>query len=196
MNTFDIILLVFACVLVVVGMFKGLVRILLGLAALVAAFALAARYHEGLADRLGGVDISIEALRLVAYLLIFIGVMLAGGLVAFFARRLLQGRDARLGRPSGRGGPRVRGRDARGGARRASRGRLLTLRRTGAGALDPGPVRHRRCRDRDLRRARGSVRALQGKDRGPAPLLAATVHRGPEPAIPARCDSAPRRRAS
>jgi membrane protein required for colicin V production len=90
MNTFDIILLSFACVLVVVGMFKGLVRILLGLAALVAAFALAARFHEGLADRLGGVDISIEALRLVAYLMIFVGVMLAGGLMAFFARRLLK----------------------------------------------------------------------------------------------------------
>ena len=89
MNTFDIVLLTFACVLVVVGMFKGLVRILLGLAALVAAFALAARYHEGLADRLG-VNVSIEALRLLAYLLIFLGVMLAGGLAAYLARRLLK----------------------------------------------------------------------------------------------------------
>jgi len=89
MNTFDIVLLTFACVLVVVGMFKGLVRILLGLAALVAAFALAARYHEGLADRLG-VNVSIEALRLLAYLLIFLGVMLAGGLAAYLTRRLLK----------------------------------------------------------------------------------------------------------
>jgi len=90
MNTFDIVLLAFACVLVVVGMFKGLVRILLGLAALMAAFALAARYHEGLADRLAGVDISIEALRLLAYLLIFLGVMLAGGLAAYLARKVLK----------------------------------------------------------------------------------------------------------
>ena len=89
MNTFDIVLLTFACVLVVVGMFKGLVRILIGLAALVAAFALAARYHEGLADRLG-VNVSIEALRLLAYLLIFLGVMLAGGLAAYLTRRLLK----------------------------------------------------------------------------------------------------------
>lgn len=90
MNTFDIVLLTFACVLVVVGMFKGLVRVLLGLAALVAAFALAARYHEGLADRLAGLDISVEALRLLAYLMIFLGVMLAGGLAAWLARKVLK----------------------------------------------------------------------------------------------------------
>ena len=90
MNTFDIVLLSFACVLVVIGMFKGLVRILFGLAALVAAFALAARYHEGLADRLTGMEVSIEALRLIAYLLIFIGVMLAGGLAAFLARKMMK----------------------------------------------------------------------------------------------------------
>jgi membrane protein required for colicin V production len=95
MNTFDVILLAFACALVVLGMFKGLVRILIGLAAIVAAFALAARYHEGLAARLGSLDVSVEVLRLVAYLLIFIGVMLAGGLVAWLLRKVL--RAAMLG---------------------------------------------------------------------------------------------------
>ena len=42
MNGFDIFLLVMACLLVLVGMIKGIVRILIGVAALVAAFALAA----------------------------------------------------------------------------------------------------------------------------------------------------------
>ena len=55
-----------------------------------AAFALAARYHEGLADRLAGLDISVEALRLLAYLMIFLGVMLAGGLAAWLARKVLK----------------------------------------------------------------------------------------------------------
>ncbi|HXV75280.1 MAG TPA: CvpA family protein [Candidatus Polarisedimenticolaceae bacterium] len=90
MNTFDIILLGFACALVVLGMLKGLVRILIGMAALVAAFALAARHHAGLAQRLSALEIGVEALRLLAYLLIFVGVMLAGGLVAWLLRRVLK----------------------------------------------------------------------------------------------------------
>jgi membrane protein required for colicin V production len=95
MNTFDVMLLGLACVLVVLGMLKGLVRILIGLGALVAAFAVAARFHAGLAERLAGWDIGDEALRLVAYLLIFVGVMLAAGLVAFFVGKLV--RAAMLG---------------------------------------------------------------------------------------------------
>lgn len=90
MNTFDFVLLGFACILVVVGMWKGLVRILFGLAALVAAFALAARFHEPLAALLSGIEIPSEALRLIAYVLIFIGVMLLGGLAAFIARKLIK----------------------------------------------------------------------------------------------------------
>jgi len=82
-------------VLVVVGMLKGLVRILIGVGGLVAAFTVAARYHAGLAERLSGWDINEEALRLVAYLLIFVGVMLAGGLIAFLTGKLI--RAAMLG---------------------------------------------------------------------------------------------------
>jgi membrane protein required for colicin V production len=84
------ILLVVACGLIVLGMVKGLVRILIGLAALVAAFAVAARFHQPLSQKLGFVDIGTEPLMLVSYVLIFIGVMLAGGLVAYLLRRLLK----------------------------------------------------------------------------------------------------------
>ncbi|MDH3626915.1 MAG: CvpA family protein [Acidobacteriota bacterium] len=90
MNTIDIVLLGIACALVIVGMWKGLVRVLVGVAALVAAFALAARYHAPLAERLGGVDLSDGWLPILAYLLIFVGVMLAGGLIAFLIRRVLK----------------------------------------------------------------------------------------------------------
>ena len=90
MNLFDILLLILACVLVVIGMVKGLVRILIGLAALVAAFALAARFHQPLADRLGWISLPEQPLMLIAYVGIFLGVMLAGGVVAYLTRKLIR----------------------------------------------------------------------------------------------------------
>ena len=90
MNEFDIFLLALACVLVVVGMIKGIVRILVGVAALVGAFALAAYYHRPLADRLHVLDVSEGGLRLIAYGLIFIGVMLTGAVIAYIVRKLLK----------------------------------------------------------------------------------------------------------
>ncbi|NIM00694.1 MAG: hypothetical protein GTO30_16445 [Acidobacteria bacterium] len=90
MNGFDIFLLVLACLLVLVGVIKGIVRILIGIAALVAAFALAAYYHQPLAERLGVLDVSDGVLRLIAYTLIFIGVMLTGGLLAYLTRKIIK----------------------------------------------------------------------------------------------------------
>lgn len=90
MNTFDVVLLALACVLVLFGVFKGLVRILFGVAALVAAFALAARYHEGVAGWLAGWEIGLEPRRLIAYLAIFVGVLLAGGLAGWLGRKLVK----------------------------------------------------------------------------------------------------------
>lgn len=89
MNGFDIFLLALACVLVVIGVIKGIVRILVGIAALVGAFALATYYHEPLASRMGVLDVSDGALRLIAYGLIFIGVMLTGALIGWAVRKLL-----------------------------------------------------------------------------------------------------------
>jgi membrane protein required for colicin V production len=90
MNAFDIGLLVVACILVLVGVVKGLVRILIGVAALVAAFALAAQYHRPLGEWLGWSSVPDDAMMLLSYILIFLGVMLAGGLVAFLLRKLLK----------------------------------------------------------------------------------------------------------
>jgi len=90
MNGFDIFLLVMACLLVLVGVIKGIVRILIGVAALVAAFAFAAYYHEPLANRLGVLDVSDGVLRLIAYVLIFIAVMLSGGVIAYLTRKLIK----------------------------------------------------------------------------------------------------------
>ena len=95
MNGFDVALLVVGCILVLIGMWKGLVRILIGIAALIAAFALAARFHEPLAARLTWVRLPDEPLMLLAYISIFLGVMLLGGALAYLLRRLL--RAAMLG---------------------------------------------------------------------------------------------------
>lgn len=95
MNGFDLALLVLLGVLVVVGLLKGLVRILVGLLALVTAFLVASHLHRPLADRLGTLEVAPELLHLAAYLLLFVAVMLAGGVIAWLLRKLL--RAAMLG---------------------------------------------------------------------------------------------------
>lgn len=90
MNGFDIVLLALACVLVLIGMLKGLVRLLIGVAALVAAFALAARYHSPLAARLDRLAIPPEVVSVASYVSIFFGVMVLGGLTAWLLRRLVR----------------------------------------------------------------------------------------------------------
>lgn len=90
MNWFDIALLVLAGILVSVGLLKGLVRILVGLAALVAAFIVACLYHRPLADLLSGTEIPNGLLSLLTYMVIFLGVMLIGGLIAWLLRKLIK----------------------------------------------------------------------------------------------------------
>ena len=88
MNGFDIVLLVLLGVLVFVGLLKGLTRLLIGIAALVAAFVLAAQFHQTVAASLRWIGAPDPVLKLIAYLLIFLGTMIAGGLVAFLTRKL------------------------------------------------------------------------------------------------------------
>jgi membrane protein required for colicin V production len=88
MNGFDIAVLVVAGILVVVGLLQGVIRILVGMAALVVAFVLASRLHQPLADMF--VDEPNGWVRVGVYILIFLGVMLAGGLVAYLLRALFK----------------------------------------------------------------------------------------------------------
>jgi membrane protein required for colicin V production len=94
-NGFDVALLVFAVILLLIGMSKGLLRILIGMLALVAAFVFAARFHEPLAQQIGGLDLPDGALRLIAYVSVFLLVLLCGGLASFYGRRMI--RAAMLG---------------------------------------------------------------------------------------------------
>jgi len=95
MNGFDIALLGFAAVALLLGLLNGLVRILIGLVALLAAFMVAAQYHEALAARMPSFGAGPEARGFAAYVVIFFGIMLVAGLVAWLVRRLVQA--AKLG---------------------------------------------------------------------------------------------------
>ncbi len=90
MNGFDIGLLVLLGFLVFLGLIKGLARLLVGMGALIGAFWLAAYFHQSLALDLSWTSIPGQPLKLISYLVIFLGTMLAGGLVAYFLRRLLK----------------------------------------------------------------------------------------------------------
>ncbi len=90
MNVLDILLVVVAGVLVLIGLAKGFVRLLVTTAALIVAFVLASRYHQGLAEHMTVLRFSMEVLRLVAYALIFLGVMLLGGLLGWMLRNLVK----------------------------------------------------------------------------------------------------------
>jgi len=93
MNGFDIAVLVVTGVLILIGVLQGVIRILIGIAALIVAFLLASRFHQAVAE------LWVEApgawLRVAAYIAIFLGVMLTGGLIAWLLRRLF--RAAMLG---------------------------------------------------------------------------------------------------
>lgn len=91
LNAFDLLLLVLVGLLVLIGLLKGLTRLLIGIGALVAAFILAARFH-GLvaASVLGVMDMPAPAAKLIGYLAIFLGTMLAGALAGRILRGLLK----------------------------------------------------------------------------------------------------------
>ena len=91
LNAFDLFLLVLVGLLILTGLLKGLVRLLIGIGALVAAFILAARFHgPAAAAVLGMMDMPASAANLIGYLAIFLGTMLAGALAGRLLRGLLK----------------------------------------------------------------------------------------------------------
>lgn len=88
MNGFDIVVVVVAGGLAVLGLVQGVIRLLVGVAAVIVAFILASRFHQPLADL--WVDDPNTWLRIGAYLAIFFGTLLAGGLVAWLLRALIK----------------------------------------------------------------------------------------------------------
>ena len=91
LNAFDLLLLVFVGLLVLRGLLSGLVRLLIGTAALVTAFVLAAQFHGPVAaSMMRVVDLSEPTADLAAYVAILLGTVLAGSFVAARMGRRLQ----------------------------------------------------------------------------------------------------------
>ena len=89
MNPYDAALVITALVAMLIGAIKGLVRIVIGLAAGVAAFLLAS-WFDGVAGSLlsGWVD-SESARRLIGFALVFFGVLVCGALAGWLIGKLL-----------------------------------------------------------------------------------------------------------
>lgn len=90
MNGFDIAVIAITVCFVILGLFKGFVRLAIGIASLVVAFLLASRFEPVVAERLMGLRMSQGPARFVAYLAIFLATMIVGGVVAWLLRKILQ----------------------------------------------------------------------------------------------------------
>mgnify|MGYP001161249087 FL=1 len=91
MNAFDILLLILIGILGLIGLLKGLTRVLIGAGALVTAFLIAAQFHQYVASAIARVvEIPEPVSSLLSYLSLFLGTMLAGAFLAYLLRRLIK----------------------------------------------------------------------------------------------------------
>jgi len=90
MNALDIGLIVLLAVGAIMGLRRGLVRIVIGILSLVVAFFLASRYQDQIAAVLTARHVSETPARIGAYVLVFIATMIAGGLVAWVVGKMLK----------------------------------------------------------------------------------------------------------
>lgn len=90
-NWLDIVLFVVLVVSFVLGIFRGFVRQFVGLAAVVAGFFVAAYYHPYLGRIFSRAFASGRWSNLVAFLLIFFGVLALGSLLGFLLSKLMRG---------------------------------------------------------------------------------------------------------
>lgn len=92
---FDIVVVALAAAGLLWGAAKGIVRIAIMSAALVAAFLLASWFHRDLATVLFPTGASLVVLRVGAYIAILVAALAAGALLAWLARKMVKA--ARLG---------------------------------------------------------------------------------------------------
>jgi membrane protein required for colicin V production len=89
-NAFDVILI---CVLIagaVLGLARGLMRIVIGLLSIVVAFYLASHFQDPVAAFFTGHHVGQTTARIAAYVVIFVGTMIAGGVVAWIVGKILK----------------------------------------------------------------------------------------------------------
>jgi len=89
-NAFDVILLAILFVGAVLGLTRGLTRIVIGLLSILVAFFLASRFQEPVAGFFMAHHVGQTAARVAAYAFIFLGTMIAGGFVAWIVGKILK----------------------------------------------------------------------------------------------------------
>jgi membrane protein required for colicin V production len=90
-NWLDIFLLVIIGVSLVLGLIKGLMRMVIGIASVVAGFIIAALYYRPVSVLFSRM-LSAEIWRhLVAFVLVFVVVLVAGGLVSLLLSKIIKG---------------------------------------------------------------------------------------------------------
>jgi membrane protein required for colicin V production len=90
-NWLDILFLAVIAISLILGLIKGLTRMLIGVASVVAGFVIAALYYRPVSAFFNRL-ISVEIWRhLLAFALIFVGVLVLGGLVSFLLSKIIRG---------------------------------------------------------------------------------------------------------
>lgn len=89
MNWLDLTLLAIWVILALVGLFKGLIRMIFPLAGLVLGIFLAGKFHASLAKELSFVE-GENLSRILAFILIFLAVLIAVSIGGIFARKFLR----------------------------------------------------------------------------------------------------------
>jgi membrane protein required for colicin V production len=90
MNALDWGLVVLLVAGATIGLTRGLVRIVIGILSLLAAFFLASRWQDGIAQVLVERHVAETPARVAAYLAVFVATMILGGLVAWLVGKMLK----------------------------------------------------------------------------------------------------------
>ncbi len=90
-NWLDILLLAIIGVSLLLGLFRGLTRMVIGIAAVVAGFVVAALYYRPVSTVFKRL-LEAEIWRhLIAFVLIFVAVLIVGGLISFLLSKIIKG---------------------------------------------------------------------------------------------------------
>lgn len=90
-NWLDVVILALLAISLILGLIKGLLRQVIGIAAVIVGFLLAARYYLPVSRTVGRFVSAGKWAELVSFLLLFIAVLLAGWLLAFLLSKIIHG---------------------------------------------------------------------------------------------------------
>ncbi len=90
-NWFDVVLIIIIAIAVIIGVIKGLVRQIIGIAAVVVGFILAMTYFDHAAEFLSQYIKNNMFSRLLGFLAIFFVVIIAGGILSWLLSKLMKG---------------------------------------------------------------------------------------------------------